>query len=330
MNDFTVLVLPGAYASSVTLTLDVLAAAAAMAVHVGVAPPRWRVYGTQAGDIHLPHGLTLRSRPLPLRARPDRSVWVVPGLGVERPEAALSRLAEPDAQRAIRALRAQVRGGGMVGASCSAVYLLQAADLLAGRKATISWWLAPQLQRLEPRCQVQADRVVVADGLVVTAGAALAHSDLMLHLLRDRCGAALADAVSRVLLLDARQTQAPFVMPSLLGGGHELVATLVARIERSLPKTPSVAQLAAECGVSERTLSRHVRAATGRSPLALVQSVRLSKARLLLEGSMLSVEQVAERVGYADAGALRRLMRKLVGATPRQIRPAANGLSKRS
>jgi transcriptional regulator GlxA family with amidase domain len=79
--------------------------------------------------------------------------------------------------------------------------------------------------------------------------------------------------------------------------------------------------------MSGRTLSRHVRAATGRSTSTLLQSVRLSKARMLLETSALTVEQVAERVGYVDTTALRRLMRKVMGATPRQFRPAASNLS---
>lgn len=75
--------------------------------------------------------------------------------------------------------------------------------------------------------------------------------------------------------------------------------------------------------MSERTLARHVQTATGRSTLALVQNIRLGKARMLLETSRLTVDQVAERVGYGDATALRRPMRKVAGATPKRFRPSA-------
>jgi transcriptional regulator GlxA family with amidase domain len=148
----------------------------------------------------------------------------------------------------------------------------------------------------------------------------------MLHLLRTRFGTALADAVSKVLLIDARAAQAPFVVPSMLSNGNELIRRLTRRIESSLPKPPSVAALACEFAMSQRTLSRHVRAATGQSPLALVQSVRLHRARMLIETSRMAIEQVAAQVGYEDATALRRLMRRVAGAAPSRFRsnlPAA-------
>ena len=72
--------------------------------------------------------------------------------------------------------------------------------------------------------------------------------------------------------------------------------------------------------MSSRTLSRRIKESTGRSVSALLQSVRINRARMLLETSKMSVEQVAEQVGYADTTALRRLMRKVTQATPRQFR----------
>jgi transcriptional regulator GlxA family with amidase domain len=162
--------------------------------------------------------------------------------------------------------------------------------------------------------------MVCADGPVSTAGAAFAQSDLMLHLLRNRFGSTLADGVGKVLLITGRQAQAPFVVPSMLSNGNELVARLTKRIESSLPKPPSVAALAEAFAMSQRTLSRHVRAATGKGVLALVQSVRLNRARMLIETSRTTIEQIAAQVGYEDATALRRLMRKLAGATPSRFR----------
>jgi transcriptional regulator GlxA family with amidase domain len=230
------------------------------------------------------------------------------------------RLASADAQQAARALRRHSRRGGVVAASCSAVFLLQTAGLLHERRATTTWWLAAELRRIEPRCTVQADRMVCADGPVHTAGAALAQADLMLHLLRSRLGTALADTLSQVLLIDERQAQAPFVLPTLLSNGSALIRQLTQRIEAALPQPPSVAALAQELAMSPRTLARHVRAATGQGALALVQSVRLNRARVLIEGSRLSIEQVAAEVGYADATALRLLMRKAAGAAPSRFR----------
>jgi transcriptional regulator GlxA family with amidase domain len=321
MIDFTILVLPGAFASSVTLTLDILSTAAALAGTVGCAKPRWRVVSTDS-TVRLSHDLTIEAKVLPNTVRSDGSTWVIPGLGLENHRAIRNRFEQPDALRAMEALRGHARLGGTVAASCSGVFLLQSADLLAGRRVTTSWWLAPLLQQLESRAIVDADRMVIRDGTIVTAGAAFAQTDLMLHLLSTQFSPALADAASRALLIDGRQSQAQFIVPAMLANGNELIAKLVTRFESALPNPPNISDLAAEFCMSDRTLSRHVRVATGRSTSALLQSVRLNKARMLLETSKLTVEQVAERVGYTDTTALRRLMRKVMGATPRQFRPA--------
>jgi len=322
MPDFTILVLPGAYASSVAVTLDVLDAATRLAPRAKAPRPTWRVLSPDGPGVPLSGGLRLDAAPLPARSRDDASTWIVPGLGTENPAAIHDRLARDDAARAVAAIRRHAARGGAVAASCSAVFLLRAAGLLAGRRATTSWWLAPELRRLEPACDVDADRMVCADGPVTTAGAALAQSDLMLHLLRARFGMALADAVARVLLIDGRQAQAPFALPAMMANGSELIRRLTRRIEASLPRPPSVAALASECAMSSRTLARHVRAATGRGPLALVQGVRLNRARQLIESSRMTIAQVAESVGYEDATALRRLMRKSAGAPPSRFRAA--------
>jgi transcriptional regulator GlxA family with amidase domain len=320
MHDFTVLVLPGAFATSVSATLDILGAAAAVAPRVKASAPRWRVVSAAAGAVPLTGGVSVQANGLPRRTPGDRSTWIVPGLATETLEAITARLAQPGSLRIARALEAHLAGGGTVAASCSAVFLLQACGALAGRRVTTSWWLAPALQQLEPRCEVAAERMVCVDGPVVTAGAAFAQVDLMLHLLQSRFGASLAQLVQRILLLDAREAQSPYTVPALLTNGSALVARLTAHIESSLPEPPSVAELARRFAMSERTLARRVRAATGLTPLALLQGVRLHRARRLIETSRMNIEQVAAAVGYEDATALRRLMRKRAGANPSRFR----------
>ncbi|WCM91823.1 helix-turn-helix domain-containing protein [Acidovorax sp. NCPPB 2350] len=323
MHDFTILVLPGAYAASVAVTVDMLQAAAALAPQLRLPQPAWRVVSPDGGPVPLSGGMQIPARRMPLRPRADPSLWIAPGLGLGRATDLAALLAGAAAQRAVTALKRHAAAGGSVAASCSAVFLLQAAGLLAGRRATTSWWLAAELRGIEPACTVDADRMVVSDGPVTTAGAAFGQSDLMLGLLRARFGPALADAVGKVLLVDGRQAQSPFVIPSLLADGNALVGRLTRRIESGLPHPPTVSELASEFAMSPRTLTRHVRSATGQGPLALIQRVRLNRARMLIESSRMGIEQVAAQVGYADATALRRLMRKATGANPSRFRGAA-------
>lgn len=319
MNDFTILVTPGAFASSVALTLDILSTAAVLAQRLGTAVPRWQVCGLNTDCVTLGHGMQLAVQPLAI-SPDDRSCWIIPGIGVADVHMIEHRLQQADIALLVPALRAHVQAGGNVAASCSAVFVLQAANLLAGHCVTTSWWMAPLLQQWAPQCQVDAERMVILDPPLITAGAALGHTDLMLHLLRSHFSPALADDVARALLIDGRQLQSPFMVPAMMAQGNELIAQLTAHIEASLPTIISVSTLASDFGFSERTLSRHIHKATGYSPLRLIQRVQANKARELLANSKYSIDTIAEHVGYRDATSLRRLMKKMLNATPRQLR----------
>lgn len=321
MSDFTVLVLEGAFAASVAATVSILSAASKLAPKLGVPVPSWRLASVQGGTLALQDGLSVSTVRLADRADVDGSLWIVPGLGLDSSWAIRQCFGREDTQLAVDAVRQHAHAGGSVAASCSGVFVLQAAGLLAGRRATTAWWLAHELQRLAPDCRVDADRMVCADGAVVTAGAAFAQIDLMLHLLRNLSGKVLADALSRALLIDGRQAQAPFIVPEVYASGDDLIGRLVARVESALPHLPKVGELAREFCMSERTLARYVKRATGESPMALLQSVRQRRARALLESSRMTVEQVASAVGYQDATALRRLMLRVAGASPSRFRP---------
>jgi len=323
MIDFRVLVLEGAMASGVAMTADILSTAAALAASLDAPTPSWSICSVSGGPVRLQNGFVVDTVRL-LRSRsPQGSVIVVPGLAVPRIAALLQRLERDDCADAARLLSAHCKGGGSLAASCSAVFLLNLAGVLSGRRVTTSWWLGPSLAQLSPDCIVDSHRMVSADGPIVTAGAAFAQSDLMLYLVAQRFGPGLAEAVAQRLLLDKRHAQSNFAVPEVLASGHALVAQLTRRLESSLPNVPAISQLAAELCVSERTLSRHVRIATGNSTKGLVQSVKLRRARKLLQNSRMTVEQVAAAVGYSDATALRRLMLKASGATPGRFRSAS-------
>jgi transcriptional regulator GlxA family with amidase domain len=132
MTDFTILVLPGAFATSVAVTLDVLQAAASLAPRLKLARPSWRVLSPSGGAVSLSSCMRVDTATLPKRHRPDAATWIIPGLGLDNAGAVAAGLAGADAQRAIQAVAAHAARGGRVAASCSAVFLLHAAGLLAG------------------------------------------------------------------------------------------------------------------------------------------------------------------------------------------------------
>ena len=110
---------------------------------------------------------------------------------------------------------------------------------------------------------------------------------------------------------------------SHLRHADELVARLEGLASRKLDASFGVAEAAAALRVTERTLHRRVRKATGRSPSDFMQAIRLQRAHHLLETTKLPVEEVARRVGYGDATALRRLIRRNLQASPRDLRRSA-------
>lgn len=319
MHDFTLVVPAGAFGSSVALTLDVLATAAKLAPRAGVMPPRWRVCGVDAGALRLAGGLQVDVAQLPDRAT-RRECWILPGLDVDDADQLAARLAQDDVPVLAAALRRHVQSGGRIAASCSSVFLLNAAGLLSGRSVTTTWWLSPALRRVAPAASVDADRMVIESGALMTAGAAFAHLDLMLHVLWQRFGDALASAVGQALLVDRRHLQSRYATPALMAPQSELIARLSSHIERSMPGTITVADLATYANTSIRTLNRQVTRLLGHGPQALIQSIRLNRARVLLAQGTLPVDAVAAQVGLGDAAALRRLLRRRMDVTPSQIR----------
>ncbi len=319
MFDFTIIVLAGQYPTGVSITRDVLMCAEAMSPNLGLLKPRWRICSLGGGIVQLQGGLSIDTTPLPFADRDDRSTWIISGLGLNNAADVKHRLLTEDIAHIGREIVLHIESGGRVAAACSAVFALHSAGVLEGRRATTTWWLAPLLQSLEPKCRVDADRMVCADGPIITSGAALAQTDLIIHLLREKFGNELVSAVSRMLLIDNRVAQqASFIAPEFFARGDELLSRIIERIEQSIPNVPSVEKLAMELCMTERTLLRHVQRATGKSTTALIQSIRFRRARTMLENSRLTIEQVAEAVGYGDATALRKMIKKITGTNPRR------------
>ena len=323
MHDFTILVLHGAYASSVSITLDMLAAAQSLSRQLNSPAPRWRLLIVGAAKAVLSNGLTITGDQLKVsaaRSNRDKSIWIVPGLGLSSPDVLQMFLATPDAVQAANALSLHAKSGGSVAASCSAVFLLQRAGLLVNKNVATTWWLASELQRIAPTCKLVTKHLVVQDGNITTAGAALAHCDLMLFLIRQKFGAQMAEAIARTLLIDTRHAQSHFILPSMMRVNDPMLLKITEYLESVLPNTPPMRAIAQHFALSDRSFARRVVTATGQSPIALLQGIRLNRARFLLEQGDLSVDEVAWKVGYSDSTALRRMMRKMTGMTPGNFR----------
>lgn len=221
----------------------------------------------------------------------------VPSRGVPLGEQSLRRLAEHHAR------------GGLVGSVCAGAEALGAAGLLDGRRCTTHHDIAGDLAARYPRASVIQDVLYVVDGRVATSAGIASGIDLALHLIAVRHGPGTAARVARAMVVYARRNGDEHQASALLRHrshlsdlAHRAQDHIESRFTGPLP----LAELAAACSVSERSLTRRFTEATGTTPLRYQQALRLERAEHLI-GHGTSVEAAAQAVGFADARMLRRL-----------------------
>lgn len=219
--------------------------------------------------------------------------------------------------------------GAQVVSVCVGAFLLGAAGLLEGRRATTSWLFADTLARRHPGCSVEPSELVVRDGGVTTTAAFSAMYDFTLQLIASLYGDEVARATARIALLDeSRTSQSPYVVEDLLPpSGSSFGAEVQRHLKATLAEPFELSAVAAAFNVSPRTLSRRFRADTGLTPLAFVQAQRVRRAQHLLATTTRPVGEVAAQVGYTDPSTFSELFRRVVGMAPRDYRTQFSGVS---
>lgn len=314
-----VLALEGVFDLGLSALLDTLQTANELSPHSHGGPP-FRI--TLAGvrkRAKTQQGFQVPLGALP-RTRPD--VVIVPALGAKSPQALVTALERPDVADAGSLLGDWCNGGTLVASACTGTFVLAQAGLLDGRRATTSWWLAPYFRQRFPLVELEEERMLVDSDSRVTAGAALAHVDLALWLVR-RKSPALARDAAHFLTFDGRASQSAYVLQDHLAHADPLVEKFEAWARRNLSEF-SLASAARAVGTSERTLERRLRAVLGKSPLSFVQDLRVEQAIHRLHTSRQSIDEIADAVGYQDGVTLRTLLRKKTGRGIRELRLAAN------
>ena len=308
-----VLALDGVMDSSLAITLDTIRASQTFKpgrVRVLVAGYRKTVV-TGAG-LRLTPDLTFKTR--------IRADWIiVPALGLTSDEAISARFRQKDARAAMDLLR-QAPKSTHVAASCSSVFLLAEAGLLAGRDVTMTWWLAHLFRARHPDVRLDETKMLVRDGPYLTAGSAYSQLDLMLAIVADTTGTNVAHLCSRYLLIDQRPSQARYMIHAHVQHVDPTVIAAERWIDAHLAEPISIGALAAELSVSPKTLARRIDAATGVSPVKFIQRRRLLHASHLIATTSMSIDAVAAKVGYQDGTALRKLVKREFGTSPAALR----------
>jgi transcriptional regulator GlxA family with amidase domain len=216
------------------------------------------------------------------------------------------------------ALRAAHERGARVVSLCTGAFVLAAAGLLDGRRATTHWLHTSRLAAQYPRVQVDPNVLYIDDGTVLTSAGKAAGMDLCLHIVRRDHGMAVANALARLLVVPPHRPggQAQFIAaPVSNGRDHSLTDLFLWAIEK-LDQTLTVGDLARQAHMSARNLARHFNAVAGTTPLQWLLTQRIHRAQELLETTDDSIEQIAGLTGMGTAATLRRHFNRAVGVPP--------------
>ncbi|WP_372006917.1 GlxA family transcriptional regulator [Tistrella mobilis] len=274
-----------------------------------------RMIAVQAGAVRSSSGVEVVAAELQT-AEAMTTLVVAGGLGVDQAIGCRTTLA---------LLRDLARRGVRIASVCSGAYVLAAAGLLNGRKATTHWCRTQDFVTRYPEVRLDPDRIFLCDGNIWTSAGITAGIDLALALMAEDHGDAVAKAIARQLVLYHRRGGGQSQFSSLL----ELKApdgrfgALLSWVRENLDKPLTVESLAERAGLSPRHFARTFTAETGSTPSKAIERLRLEVARERVQSSGESIERVAETTGFGDAERMRRAFVRAFGHPPQSVRRTA-------
>lgn len=286
----------------------------------GMDPPPYRLtlYSMTGGPVRSSAGAELQSEKLDETATFDTLI-------VSGGEGTRTAMADEALLNAIRQLSGRARRTCSV---CSGSFLLAAAGLLEGRRATTHWRRSEGFARLYPGTRLDADRIYVQDGNFWTSAGITAGIDLALALVEDDLGEEVAQRAARELVVHQRrhggQSQFSVMQEVRLASGR--FDALIEWTRANLAADIRVETMAEKAGMSPRNFARVFRAETGATPARFVEKLRLEAARQAVERSPLPLLDIARKTGFGDAERMRVAFLRAYGQPPMVLRRQSKGI----
>ncbi len=311
-----------ALASSITLPMEILRAASEMAggARSSEAQVSMRLAGLTLDPVESAGGISLQPQltvdelaPADLLLLP--AIWRNPRPTLRACQALISRLPE------------LASAGMRICAVGTSSYLLAEAGLLQGRHATTHWNYFRDFARRYPDVDLKTRHLITQADNLYCVGSVNSIADLMVHLVEDWYGSAVARAVENQFSPEIRRPFEAAAYQDQTDALHhdEVVIEVQQWLRDSLAEPASIVGLARRAGLSPRTLGRRFRQATGTSPQAYLQQQRITTARELLRSSNLSVNEISWRVGLQDVSYFSQLFKRHCSMSPGAYRHMVRG-----
>lgn len=215
--------------------------------------------------------------------------------------------------------------GALICSACGGSLVLAAAGLLTGRETTTHWSHVPVFRQAFPDVRLHEDRILVQTGdghNIIACGGASSWQDLALLLIARYGSGEEAIRISRFFLYQwHRDGQLPYASMAVnVHHGDGAILKCQTWLAENYARSDVVAEAARRSGLPKRTFDRRFKAATGYSPLAYIQALRVEEAKQMLETGTQPVESIGREVGYEDAASFRRLFRRFAGMGPGDYR----------
>jgi transcriptional regulator GlxA family with amidase domain len=226
-------------------------------------------------------------------------------------------------------LRAMHRRGALLCSACSGIFLLAETGLFDGMDATVHFGYAHAFSDVYPHVPIHPERVLVISGKreeLISSGAAMTWHDLVLYLIARHAGATAAQTVARFFALQWHQDGlAPYIVfEGRKDHGDVAVQTAQDWIAKHFSVANPLEEMIKRTGLTERTFKRRFTEATGLSPIAYVQRLRIEDAKRRLERTEASIDEISWKVGYEEPAFFRRLFKRVTGLTPGAYRRRFN------
>ncbi len=219
-------------------------------------------------------------------------------------------------------LKRRHREGAKIAGVCTGAFLLAETGLLDGKAATTHWGFIERFRRRYPRIKTKPEKIITDEGDLFCSGGLTSGIDLSLYLVERYFGHEIAVQVSKTIVHDlGRDHQAPYSVFQLQKNHGDLkIASIQEWIEDHYAENFDYDALAAEHGVSRRTLERRFKAATGDTPMIYRQRLRVEAAKRLLENGDKTFDEISYHVGYEDSGFFRKIFSRHTELRPKEYR----------